>query len=127
MCRQRPTAGLTDVGRAFGARAPGCWGEHLRCSVPPRDERGYTVSWERRRLPRDALIAVSKWLDIGFRLFEKVPVRLRLRLGSIIPGGRFMGGARTHQPCTTLSSQHYMEGVLLRPLFLEPVRFGSVD
>jgi hypothetical protein len=47
MSRQRPTAGLTGVGGVAGARVPGCWGVHLRGSVPPADERGRTVSCSR--------------------------------------------------------------------------------
>jgi len=47
MSRQRPTAGLTGVGGGAGARVPGCWGVHLRGSVPPADERGRTVSCSR--------------------------------------------------------------------------------
>jgi hypothetical protein len=40
---QRATAGLTGV-RTVPARAfRGCWGEPLRGSVPPADERGCTV------------------------------------------------------------------------------------
>jgi hypothetical protein len=59
MRRQRPTAVLTDVARGAGARVSRYWGEHLRCSAPRRDERGCTVSCERRRVPGDALIKLE--------------------------------------------------------------------
>ena len=89
MSRQRPTAGLaglTAVESGAGASVAGCGGSHRRRSAAPGDERGCTVSCERRRLPHDALIK----LEVELRLFEEVPVRHRL--ASIGPGGRSARG-----------------------------------
>ena len=71
MGRQLAAAGLTVVARSgVIVCISGCWGEHLRRSARPGDERGCTVSCERRRLPRDALLK----LDVLLRLAEEVPV-----------------------------------------------------
>jgi len=86
MCGQHRTAGLTGVGGGAGARVVGCWGSQLRCGVPPGDEESRTVSCERRRLPRNALIK----LEVGLGLLEEVPVRRRL--GRLVPAGRSAGG-----------------------------------
>jgi hypothetical protein len=45
---------LTAVESGAGASVAGCGGSHRRRSVAPGDERGCTVSCERRRLPQDA-------------------------------------------------------------------------
>ena len=86
MCGQHRTAGLTGVGGGAGARVVGCWGVHLRGRAPRGDEESRTVSCERRRLPRNALIK----LEVGLGLLEEVPVRRRL--GRLVPGGRSAGG-----------------------------------
>jgi len=107
MLGRHRTAGLTDVG-AVQARA--FWdagGSHLRRSVAPGDERGCTVSCERRRLARNALIK----LEVGLGLFEKVPVRP----ASILPGRQSAGGsARRLQQSGSQPSQSPL-WVALRP------------
>jgi len=70
-----------DVAIGTMARVCGCTGAHLWRSAPPGDERGCTVSCERRRRPSDALIK----RDVGLGLAEEVPVMHRR--GHIGPGG----------------------------------------
>jgi hypothetical protein len=45
--RSTPNCGADGRRGGAGARVPGCWGVHLRGSVPPADERGRTVSCSR--------------------------------------------------------------------------------
>jgi len=72
---QHRTAWLTGFGGGEGARVPGYWGAHLQRSVPPADEGGFTVSYDRETA---ATRRRAEQTRFGLGLLEDAPVRYQI-------------------------------------------------